>query len=447
MRFIMSLFIDYRWVCNLLFVPLLWVAMSIAAVPAAAQSGAASAGAQPSQFPITDGLAATVVGTPPDYKAELPGDIDFAVRTLEPLVARDTPPTLRYARPLQYLLAPQDGPAPLAFVIAGTGASALSSNCLLLSRVLHAVGYSVACLPSPTSVTFMLGAAEHPVPGRMSTDVRDLYRLMRAVRDDLSDELVIDGYALSGWSLGATQAAFLTRYDDRVGDFDFDRVLLINPAVSVWTSVQRMDGLLARNLEGGIAGVPAFVARGLGGLKRLYSRGEPLRFNEDFLYRAYEADVAAPGDLAAIVGLAFRLTLANMAFAADVITQSDVIVPEDVRLGPYDSLDPYIRRSFQMSFGDYIDQLLVPYWNRDGRHVPRAQLIAEADLHRIQDYLADDPRIGVLTNADDPILDADEITFLRDTFGARAFIRPHGGHLGNLEYRRTVDILQDYFSP
>lgn len=401
-----------------------------------------------STYPIDKPLAATVLGTPDKLKADLPDDVNFSLRTLKPLVKRDTPPTLRYARPLRYLLAAQPDPAPLAFVIAGTGSSSLSSNCVLLSRALYAVGYSVACLPSPTSVTFMLGAAEYPVPGRMATDVDDLYRLMGAVRDDVtqSETLDITGYALTGYSLGATQAAFVAHRDASEHVFDFQRVLLINPAVSVWDSVRRMDGLLAKNLPGGIDGLPEFVAKGLGGLRRLYAHDQTLRFNRDFLYKAYDSGVADQQDIGAIVGLVFRLALANMSFASDVITHSDVIVPRDVHLGPYDSLEPYMHRSFEMSFNDYINQLLVPYWNRDGRHVSRDRLVAEANLRRIADFMAEDASMGVFTNADDPILDASEVSFLKQTFGQRARIRPHGGHLGNLSYSKTIAALQEFFS-
>lgn len=422
--------------CLLLFLATAQVAL--AQVPAS-QDG--------QRYPISDGLAATVIGTPAEYQADdLPSDLPFAVRTLEPLVERETPATLRYARPLQYLLVTQPEPAPLAFAIAGTGSSALSSKCVLLSRVLYAQGYSVACLPSPTSVTFMLGAAEYPVPGRMSTDVDDLYRMMGAIRDDVSVKHQITDFALLGWSLGATEAAFVAAHDASVGEFDFTRVLLLNPAVDVWASVQRMDKLLANNLDGGIDGIPAFVARGLGGLRQIYSSGDPLRFNEDFLYRAYMSQSPDRADIAAIIGLAFRLSLANMAFAADVITRSDVIVPSDVDLGPYDSLDPYIQRSFRVSFTDYINQLLVPYWNRDGRSVPRDELIAEANLRRIGDYLANNRNIGMFTAADDPILNDDEVAFLRATFGDRARISERGGHMGNFAYRDVVHAVQEFFA-
>lgn len=408
--------------------------------------GAATAEQQVKPYPFKNPLTATVLGTPEQLKAQLPKKANFSIRTLAPLVDRKTPVTLRYARPLQYLLAAQDHPAPLAFVIAGTGDSALSSKCVLLSRALYQVGYSVACLPSPTSVTFMLGAASHPVPGRMKTDVGALYRMMQAVRGDLPDNLDITGYSLTGWSLGATEAAFIAHLDQQRQIFHFQHVLLINPAVSLWSSVDRMDDLLRRDLPGGFDALPGFLAQVLGNIQQSQDKGQPLRFNEDALYQAYKTGNFDQKEIGAIVGLAFRLSLANMAFAADVLTHSDVIVPKNVNLGPYDSLGLYFRRSFRMSFSDYINELLVPYWNRDGRHMSKSQLISEADLHRIAPFLAKDDHIAVFTNADDPILNADEVGFLRRTFGDRARIRPYGGHMGNLSYKKTIHALQDYFT-
>ncbi len=398
-------------------------------------------------YPIADGLLATVVGTPPAYRADLPDDAGIVSRSLEPLVERRVPPVLRYAQPLEYALAAQEGAAPLAFIIAGTGASAASSQCRRLMRTLYAVGYHAVCLPSPTSVGFMLGAAEHPVPGYMPADVAALYRLMRAVKRDLAGDLTVTGHVLTGYSLGATEAAFVARHDEARGVFDFERVLLINPAVDVWASVQRMDTLLARNLEGGIDGIPAFVARGLGELRQLYASGDPLQFNQEFLYRAYLAQNAERGDIAAIVGLAFRLELANMAFAADVMVNGDVILPAGVRLEVTDSLDLYMQRSFRLSFVAYLDELLLPYWNRGARDVSRDEIIARASLTHIRDYLAASPHIGVMTNVDDPILDSEGLAFLRATFGARARIFPNGGHLGNLGYREAVAAIQAFFSP
>ncbi|CAN0309604.1 unnamed protein product, partial [Chrysoparadoxa australica] len=184
-------------------------------------------------------------------------------RTLAPLVERPVPSPLVYAVPLEYGLIAQDEPAPLVFILAGTGAGAKSTKSNLIARALYAEGYHVVTLPSPTSVGFMLGAATHPVPGRMNNDVADVYRFMQAVRDDLPERVRITGFALTGYSLGGLQAAFVDQRDRQEQVFGFERVLLINPAVDLYASVRRMDRLFDTGLEQGIAGLPAFLEQAL----------------------------------------------------------------------------------------------------------------------------------------------------------------------------------------
>src|SRR5699024_4838838 len=139
---------------------------------------------------------------------------------------------------------------------------------------------------------------------------------------DVADELQITDYALAGYSLGATQAAFVARYDAKHDVFAFTKTLLINPAVSVWASVQRMDALLQNNLPGGIDSVPALLASLLAEVRQPYAGDRPPRFNRQMLFRATLAQEASHRQQAAVVGLVFRLALANMAFAADVLTSS-----------------------------------------------------------------------------------------------------------------------------
>ncbi len=48
-------------------------------------------------------------------------------------------------------------------------------------------------------------------------------------------------------------------------------------------------------------------------------------------------------------------------------------------------------------------------------------------------------------NADDILLSADDLEFLRDVFGTRAQIYPRGGHSGNMLYRDNVAYVIDFF--
>lgn len=416
---------------------LLLVVLMAAALPAPA--------AVDSGYPIQDPLVATVAGTPTELRAELSEDVPITTRAMRQIVDRPVPGPLAYALPLEFGLAAQDGPAPLAFVVTGTGGTARSAKTDVLIRALYAEGYHVVSLPSPTSVGFILGASTHPMPGRMPADVADLHRMMEAIDERLSDSLDVTGYALAGYSLGGLQAAFLANHDAEAGRFGFSRVLLINPAVDLYQAVERMDCLLECNLGADMNAVPRFLERTLGQLKRVYAGGEPLEFNQDFIYRAFRATDTDRQDVAAMVGLAFRLWLANMSFAADLLTDAGVIVPRGRDDVDTSRMEHYLVRSFSISFTEYLDELLLPYYNRDGRSVSRERLIEEGRMAHIGDYLADAEHIGVITNADELILDDDDLGFLRNTFGERATIFENGGHMGNFEHRRTIETIRTFF--
>lgn len=397
-------------------------------------------------YPIEDPLTATIVGTPGKLRADLPEAVPTEVRTLPPLFERRIPAVLEYALPFEYTLTAQAEPAPLVFVIAGTGAGPRSTTSTLLTKILYAAGYHVVALPSPTRVAFMLTAARHPMPGRTTRDVAALYRVMRIIKSRLNEEVPITGYALIGYSLGGLHAAFIAYRDARNDVFNFGRVLLINPVVNLYRSVRRMDALLVEHLPS-IRAIPRFLAQALGQIKRVFTDGEPIKFNKNFLFRAYQAADISHRQTAAIVGLAFRLWLANMSFAADLLTNSGVIVPPKRELGIADSLEPYLLESFAMSYQEYINKLLLPYYNRGPRHLTRQRLIWEGKLQRIGDFLAQARNIAVITNADDPILGERGLAFLRETFGERATIFKNGGHLGNLAYKPVVAVIQQYFRP
>lgn len=62
-----------------------------------------------------------------------------------------------------------------------------------------------------------------------------------------SDVQVTEFY-LTGYSLGAAQAAFVSKLDEEQGDFHFKKVLMINPPVSLYTSTSILDDMLAKNI-------------------------------------------------------------------------------------------------------------------------------------------------------------------------------------------------------
>ena len=71
------------------------------------------------------------------------------------------------------------------------------------------------------------------------------------------------------------------------------------------------------------------------------------------------------------------------------------------------------------------------------------ELTHASSLYALADYLRTTAKIGVMHNADDIILGAGDIEFLRKHFADRLTLYPYGGHLGNLI---TVTMQPIYWS-
>ena len=137
-------------------------------------------------FPLKNPFEATIATTPPDMRPELPADDDIDqddyTLNLRPEREFTLPDNFWAVKKLRYRLAKQDKPAPLIFLIAGTGAPYNSTINEFLKKLYYGAGYNVVQLSSPTSYDFMSSASRFATPGISTEDAEDLYRVMQAVR-------------------------------------------------------------------------------------------------------------------------------------------------------------------------------------------------------------------------------------------------------------------------
>ena len=384
-------------------------------------------------YAITDPLLATVAGTPKSQLPVLPGRVPSRAERLPRVDPARIPSVFFDENEIRYSLASQRGPAPLVFVIAGTGSRYSSGQMQYLEALLYGHGFHVVSLSSPTHPDFILTASETHVPGYMRQDVEDLYALMTRIRAAHS-ELEVTSFSLAGYSLGATEAAFLAKHDAAEHVFDFDRVLLINPSVSLYESSRILDSMFTNALPEGPTGVDTMIGE-------LFARVTPYvhsrargKLDNDFLFHIADNGEVPEQELRAAIATAFRLSLANMVFTVDVATGGGHVVEAKRKLTVATSLTDSFKRSTRWDFERYVDELLLPYWQARRRGLDRDGLIADSSLVSIASWLASADRIGVITNADDIILAPGHLDFLRRTFGARATVYPHGGHLGNMQH-------------
>lgn len=396
-------------------------------------------------FPITDPYEATVVGTPSAFRADLPKQVPVQELWLEIFPDRKTPELFWYNEKLNISVARQRQKAPLIFNIAGTGAGHNSALMQMMERAFNKAGFHVISLPSPTHPNFITAASETQVPGPLMSDARDLYRVMKAAYAAVADSIEVSEFYVTGYSLGAAESAFVSYIDETEGAFNFKKVLMINPPVSLYNSVDILDHML-NAIPGGPKHFASFFERLMQSFADVYSRTDTLDFSDDFLYQVY--NIKKPGDqpLKALIGISFRLSSASILFSADYLSHSGIVVGPKTQLSSTQDLTDYFKVSTRLSFVDYIEELVVPFLQRSDPSMTLQRAIDENSLHFLNDYLRSSDKIGLMGNADDVILADGEFDYLADVFqGNRSRLYPTGGHCGNMPYTRNVEDMVAFF--
>jgi hypothetical protein len=252
-------------------------------------------------------------------------------------------------------------------------------------------------------------------------------------------------FHLTGYSLGATHAAFVAGLDAREGTLGLERVLLLNPAVSEFASMRIVDAMLRIHEAEDRAAVRRFIDDVLAAFGRLYQEAEPIDFAGDFLYRTYRLLALPARDLEKLVGLAFRLSAANLLFTSDVVADTRVLVPAGTRLTATSSLTEFYLQARERGFEDYFESLYAPFLAAAQPGLMPAQIIADADLAAIAGFLGTASHVGVITSEDDFILRPQDLDFLERVFAGRAAIFPTGGHCGNYRQLDVALRIQGFF--
>ncbi|MFZ7127781.1 MAG: hypothetical protein ACOWWM_16605 [Desulfobacterales bacterium] len=396
-------------------------------------------------YPFINPYEATVVGTPDFYSPELTEFPPVKTYTIPVSPDRKIPDVFWYTRGFRFSLVRQGQPAPLIFIIAGTGSSHESSTMQMLQKAFYDAGFHVLSLPSPTHPNFIVNASKSCVPGHLMEDSEDLYEVMQLAYDRVRRRIDVTAFHLTGYSLGGAQAAAVSRLDAEQRRFGFEKVLLINPPVSLFNSAGVLDRMLESNLEMEPSAVNRFFGRYMDLFSNIYQRSDTLKFDENFLYNIYRNYPQREEDLAVMIGLSFRNAATSMIFVADVMSHAGFVVPPGKELGPTDSLTGYFKVLMQTGFIDYIGEFFLPYFIQRNPDLTMDDLLDRVSLRMLEPYLREADHIGLLHNEDDLILAPGELEYLRSVFGDRAKIYPTGGHLGNLAHRAVLNHMIDYF--
>ncbi|HLW23831.1 MAG TPA: hypothetical protein VKT22_05645 [Steroidobacteraceae bacterium] len=423
------------------------VALVLASMASAARAGDLAATPLPVAPGPPTGLAGpaalreTVFGPRPEDIAPLPARVPLLELNVRTAWHRPLPAVFWFDARLRAWLSPQQHPAPLVIVIAGTGGSGNSDKVTTLRGALYGAGFHVLTLPSPTFPGFIAAASSTGIAGDLLQDGEDLYATLTEILAHLPPRMQVTDVDIIGYSLGGANAAIVKSIDSQEQRLHLHRAVMINPPVSLFDSVGRLDKLYAITLGNGDAGVERFYQRLYAELANLYRASDRSVLDEDFLLGAAASVLTTDREFAAAIALSFRLDLVNMFFAGDLYSGAGVVV--DPRHPPKvgDSLEEIGIELRSMPFSAYFERVFAPYYLKHRAGSTVSSLIAQNRLSVIGDTLAKDGNYFAQTNRDDLILDEEELAWLERTLGRRIVVYEQGGHLGNLGERRQIEDL------
>jgi predicted alpha/beta-fold hydrolase len=388
-------------------------------------------------------LRATVFGPPQDNLAPMPQRVPVDEIDIVLPGARPVPAVMWFDRRLRVWFTAQDKPAPLAIVISGTGSDGNTTKLATLRGALYGAGYHVLTMPSPTFPRFIVSASTTGVAGDLEQDSLDLYAAMQEIIAHLPSKVKITDIDVLGYSLGGANAAVVKSIDAVQGRLKIHRAVMINPPVSLFTSIERLDELFTDSLGPGGAGIENLYRRLYAQLANLYRASDRVQIDDDFMLGAAAAVLKTDAEFSAAIALTFRLALMNMFFVGDLSAGTGVVTDPQHPPKVGDSLDETARVLRSMPFSDYFARVFLPYYLKRRPHSTAASLIADNRLDIIGPQLRDDPNYFVQTNSDDLILDEPELQWLQTTLGSRIVVYDHGGHLGNLGDRSQIADMLD----
>jgi hypothetical protein len=387
-------------------------------------------------------LRATVFGTPPQDIAVLPESVPMLEMDLALPWRRPVPQIYWFDKRLRVWFSAQKKPAPLAIIISGTGSDANTSKLSVLRAVLYGAGYHVLTMPSPTFPGFIVSASTTGVAGDLMQDGHDLYAAIGEVVAHLPRKIQITDVDILGYSLGGANAAIVKSIDAAEHKLHIHRAVMINPPVSLFATIGRLDKLYAVSLGNGDAGTERFYQQLYAALANAYRASERVEVDEDFLLAAAAAVLKTDAQFSAAIALSFRIALSNVFLAGDMYSGAGVVIDPAHPPKVGDSLEETARILRSKTFAEYFTRIFAPYYIKRRPNGTVDSLIAQNRLEIIGDQLRSDADYYCLTNSDDLILDKAELAWLEKTLGTRIAVYDHGGHLGNLgDRQQSADLL------
>jgi predicted alpha/beta-fold hydrolase len=328
---------------------------------------------------------------------------------------------------------------PLIFMVTGTGSNSSAGYAVAQAQRLYRMGYQVAILSSPLNWSFVLAENQTGELGYTPDEAQDLYEYMGKVVSILKAKrgLQVSSYSIIGYSIGGAEVAFISLIDQQQHQFNFEKILLVNPPLDLHYAINTLDQLL-----GVAANWRPQKTQYVQGL--IFSKGIDLisRNGDDpnYFYGFEKTEFAETDYAKFLIGLSFRATLGVDIFASEQISDTGLLKKKASK----NMMSAREEEARSISFNDFSRWVVLP--RVSAKHaLPNDQVFETASLRSIRQQLAQNPHIFILHNADDFLTGAQDLEDFQEAFGVRMTVFPSGGHLGNLWYPQNIAKFEEIF--
>lgn len=333
--------------------------------------------------------------------------------------------------------------APVVFILPGTGGSYKSTTSGFIGEKLFAQGYSTVTIDNAFNWRFVVGGSSSSIPGFMSEDAKDLYRVMQKIKAYLGagHGVYPVAYSLVGYSMGGLHSLFIKSLDDEQKIFSFDRVLLINPPVDLLHGVRALDQLHTQGETLGKQG----QAKTFGSLIEV---GEKIlnKNNVDLKSIDLEKVIGSlnftDANFAYLISFTFRSSLRDVIFASQQVKDLGILKNQATRF----KRNARLQEAAQFSFAEYVKLFVLPVaQKKNGLTYTIDDLNRDSSMYQFESLIKNDPRLFLVHSQDDFLLNQGDAQWLAQTFGQRGVLFPYGGHCGNIAFPQFTDFLNVIF--
>ncbi len=327
--------------------------------------------------------------------------------------------------------------APLAFVISGTGGTALSGAALFLGSQLYKLGYNVVTLPSPISWHYSLDVSESSLPGYPLRDAPEYYQFLQKVLFSLKTQqkLKTSEFSLVGYSYGGLTASHLAQIDLEQKIFNFKKVVIINPPLNLQNGLNILDQYYREGAQMPFERKQVILGTAIDVGMKMQEKGFDLKLIGDALHSLQ----LTQSETKWLIGNGFREGLRDIIYVSQQVKDRKILKEK----ANSSRKSKRMNEAKRFSFGNYFELFLIPSISD---HADSAAVLKSSSLYSLEETIKNNKNVFVMTNQDDFLLTIADVEYLKATVGDRLYLYPYGGHVGNLWHPVNMKDFADIMS-